>query len=238
MNAEILALAYGSENIEFRLLRRDRKTLSISVKPDLSTEVVAPVDVPLERIFEKVRKRAPWIRKQKRFFAQFHPRTPQRRFVSGETHLYLGRQYKLKVVRHIEERVKLYRGLLLVQSYAPKDTTRTQGLVENWYRERAHIKFRERLSLCQQRFPHPDRHMPAGLIIRQLKQRWGSMTVNGNLILNQWLVRSSVDAIDYVVTHELCHMRHDNHGPDFYRLLDRLMPDWKNRKLKLERQLA
>jgi hypothetical protein len=77
-----------------------------------------------------------------------------------------------------------------------------------------------------------------GLIVRQLQQRWGSMTADVKLILNRSLIRSSVDAIDYVIRHELCHILYDNHGPTFYKLLDRVMPDWPRRKNKLERQLA
>ena len=72
----------------------------------------------------------------------------------------------------------------------------------------------------------------------QLRQRWGSMTPSGKLILNRVLIRASVEAIDYVITHELCHMRHDHHGTAFFNLLDRVMPDWKKRKIRLERQLA
>lgn len=238
MNAETLTLAYGTASIEFQLFRRDRKTLSISVKPDLGIEVVAPFDAPLERIFEKVRKRAPWIQKQVRFFSQFQPRTPERRYLPGETHLYLGRQYKLKVVPHIQQRVKLYRGCVVVQSYRPKDSALTKEVVEEWYHERARIKFGERLDICRSRFPNPDEYEPSGIIIRQLKRRWGSMTADRKLILNRSLIRASVDAIDYVITHELCHIRHDHHGPEFYELFGRVMPDWEKRKIKLERQLA
>lgn len=238
MIAETLTLPYGKEIIEFELTRRDRKTLSISVRPDLGVEIVAPIDAPLDRIFEKVRKRAPWIRKQVRFFSQFQPRTPERQYISGETHLYLGRQYKLKVVPHIQEQVKLYRGRIVVQSLKPRQTDVTKELVESWYRERAHIKFHERLVICQQRFSKPEQYEPAGIVVRQLQQRWGSMTASGRLILNRTLIRSSVDAIDYVITHELCHMRHRHHGPGFFQLLERVMPDWEKRKAKLERQLA
>jgi predicted metal-dependent hydrolase len=73
---------------------------------------------------------------------------------------------------------------------------------------------------------------------RQLQQRWGSMTSCGKLILNRSLIRSSVDAIDYVITHELCHLRFRHHGAEFFQLLDRVMPDWESRKIKLERRLA
>lgn len=238
MNAETLTLPYGTATIQFRLLRRDRKTLSISVTPELDVEVVAPFDAPLERIFEKVRNRAPWIQKQIRFFSQFQPRTPERTYVSGETHLYLGRQYKLKVVPHIQHQVKLYRGCLVVQSHKPKDGTFTKEAVERWYDERAHLKFRERLSVCQNKFPMPGEYEPSGLVIRHLKRRWGSMTADKRLILNRSLVRASADTIDYVITHELCHIPHKLHNAEFYQLLDRVMPDWERRKSKLERQLA
>jgi len=238
MSAETLQLPYGKEAIEFQLIRRDRRTLSISVRPDLGIDVVAPMDAPLERIFEKVRKRAPWIRKQLHFFSQFQPRTLERQYLSGETHLYLGRQYKLKVVRDIQQSVKLYRGAIIVQSLKPRRTDITQALVEDWYHDRAHVKFRERLVECQKRFSRPGDYEPSGFVIRQLAQRWGSMTPGGRLILNRALIRSSVDAIDYVITHELCHMRHNHHGPEFFRLLKRVMPDWEKCKMKLERQLA
>ena len=72
----------------------------------------------------------------------------------------------------------------------------------------------------------------------QLRQRWGSMMPTGKLILNHVLIRASVDSIDYVITHELCHMRHIHHDGAFFDLLDRVMPDWEKRKLKLEYQLA
>ena len=238
MISEKLQINYGDKILQFSVMRRDRATLAISVTPDLEIEVSAPHDASTERILEKIRKRAPWILRQIKYFSQFHPRTPERQFVAGETHLYLGRRYKLKVVPHIQQQVKLNGGCLIVQSHRPKDNRYTQKLVENWYADRAKVKFRERLVLCQQLFPRPDEYQPASLIVRELRQRWGSMTPNRNLVLNLTLIRSSVDAIDYVITHELCHIRHDHHGAEFYKLLDRVMPDWKKCKSKLERQLA
>ena len=238
MNTETLKLPYGDGQIAFRLERRDRKTLAISVGPDAEVEVIAPLNAPIEKVLEKVRKRAPWIQRQQRFFTQFNPRTPERQYVAGETHLYLGRQYKLKVEPHVQQQVKLYRGRLVVQSTRPRTRDATRELVEQWYRDRAQVKFRESLALCRERFPNPNAFDPAGLVVMQLRQRWGSMTPGGKLILNRVLIRASVDAIEYVITHELCHMRHNHHGPAFFDLLDRVMPDWEKRKLKLERQLA
>lgn len=238
MTREILSVPFGSGEINFLLERRQRKTLAISVDRNAVVEVVAPLDAPLEKVLEKVRKRGAWITRQQRYFGQFQPRTPERQYVGGETHLYLGRQYKLKVVEHIQQQVKLERGQLTVQSARPRNAEVTRGLVEQWYRERAREKFHERLALCQQRFPIPEEVAPKVLTIMQLQQRWGSMTGSGRLILNVALIRASTDAIDYVITHELCHLRHHNHGNEFFDLLQQVMPDWEKRKHKLERQLA
>ena len=79
---------------------------------------------------------------------------------------------------------------------------------------------------------------PKALIVRQLKQRWGSMSPAGRLVLNRALIQAAVPEIDYVITHELCHRIHHHHGAAFFDLLDRVMPDWQQKKISLERRLA
>jgi len=238
MSAEVLEASVGSETIRFGVERRDRKTLSISVLPDLSVEVLAPEDASVEHIIDKVRKRAPWIRKQLRYFDQFQPRTLERLYIAGETHLYLGRQYKLKVLHNIQNTVKMQRGQIIVSTTMPRREEQTRELLRQWLLERAKIKFMERLQVSKERFAHPEKMSPNGLIIRDMTHRWGSMTKRGNLVLNRALIGASTEAIDYVITHELCHIQHLHHGRDFFDLLRRVMPDWEKRKLKLERQMA
>ena len=238
MNEKRHSLAYGSQTIDYTLLRRPRRTLEIAVEPDTSVVVVAPLDADLAAIEQRLHKRAAWVLKQQRYFAQFLPRTPERRYASGETHLYLGRQYRLKVVPHVQAGVKLTRGFIVVQSHRPGRTDVTQDLVDAWYRDRARIKFAERIDANLTRFPDPDSVRPRGLIVRQIRLRWGSMSPAGRLLLNRRLIEAPVDAIDYVITHELCHIPQPHHGPAFFDLLARVMPDWERRKERLERALA
>lgn len=238
MSAEVLEASFGSETIRFSVVRRVRKTLSISVLPDQQVEVVAPEDASSERIIEKVRKRAPWICKQLRYYDQFQPKTPERRYIGGETHLYLGRQYKLKVILGIQNTVKMQRGQLMVWSTKPGRAAHTRELVREWMLQRAQIKFAERLDICRGHFPDPEKVVPNDIIIRELSLRWGSMTRRRNLVLNRALIGASTEAIDYVITHELCHIDHPHHGSAFFDQLRRVMPDWEKRKIKLERQLA
>ena len=238
MTADVHRLEYGKQEIVYRVVRRPRATLEIAVEPDASVVVAAPTDAPLEAIEAKLKKRAAWVMRQQRYFSQFLPRTPERRYIAGETHLYLGRQYRLKVVLHVQETVKLLRGFIVVQTHRPNRAEITRELVDTWYRGRAHIKFPERLEACLGRFSDSETFRPKGLIIRQIKQRWGSMSPSGRLLLNLRLIQAPVDAIDYVITHELCHMAEPHHGPAFFELLEKVMPDWERRKHRLERAMA
>ena len=112
------------------------------------------------------------------------------------------------------------------------------GATDAWFRERAHLKFDERLEVCVARFPDSEAYRPVSMIVRRMTKRWRSMTPSRRLILNLALIHAPADAIDYVITHELCHIKHNNHGSAFIDLLERVMPDWENRKMKLEKSLA
>lgn len=238
MTREMHSLQYGGRKIRYEISRRQRKTLEISVEPDSSVVVVAPHDAPLHAIEGKLRKRAAWLTRQQCYFSQFLPRTPERHFIAGETHLYLGRQYRLKVVRHAQESVRLTRGFIIVQTHHPERPEVTRSILESWYRDQARVTLIERVEACLDLFATPEKFRPKSLIIRHIRKRWGSMSPAGRLLLNRRLVHAPVDAIDYVVTHELCHMAEPHHGIAFFELLEKVMPDWKCRKQNLERVMA
>lgn len=238
MEPEHFSLNYGQIRIDYQVVRRTRKTLEIAVEPDMAVVIAAPVDASEEAIEAKIRKRAAWIIRQQRYFAQFLPRIPARQFVAGESHRYLGRQYRLKVVPHVQQMVKMSRGHFVVQTHHPLSPETTKELVEAWYREKSQAKFLERIEVNLERFPDGEARRPKGLVVRQLKQRWGSMSPGSRLLLNRRLIEAPLDAIDYVITHELCHVTEAHHGAAFYTLLARVMPDWKRRKERLERAMA
>jgi predicted metal-dependent hydrolase len=238
MTAAACTLTYGSKTIPYRLVRRERRTLQISVLPNMSVEVVAPKSADAFAIQQRVSERAPWIVRQIEYFRQFHPRTPKRRYVGGETHLYLGRRYRLRIIKCSITSVKMVGGYIEIATPHPANRKSNRSLLEAWYHERARKQFHERLDVCLSRFEGSGKFRPHALIVRLLQQRWGSMSTAGRLVLNRALVQASVPEIDYVITHELCHRAHHNHGRKFFDLLDRVMPDWEKRKRSLERRLA
>lgn len=232
------SIRYGALSIAFTVTRRKRETLEIAVEPDTRVSVVAPIGASEDAIRAKVKKRASWVVQQQKYFAQFSPRGVERRYISGETHLYLGRQYRLKIAKATTSCVKIMRGYIVVETTTPNDVSEIERLLNAWYKDKALAKFSERLNICLQRFSRPNRVEPSGISIRLMEKRWGTMSPQKRLTLNRRLIQASVASIDYVITHELCHLLVPNHKPAFYRLLQRVMGDWDMRKQRLERLLA
>ena len=202
--------------------------------------VKAPLSSTLDAVEEKVKKRARWIRRQLNFFNQFIPRTPERRYVGGESHLYLGRRYRLKIelpnMPTMMNKVVLRGGYFYIPA-ARDSPERIKRLLECWYKERAEKIFPVVLNDCWKALGRDDLSKPVSAI-RKMDKRWGSLSGRGRLTLNRRLIQAPRGCIEYVVMHELCHLIHHNHGRDFYRLLDRKMPDWRKRKQRLELTMA
>jgi hypothetical protein len=230
------SITYGKETIEFSIIHVNRKTIEIAVHPDRSVVVKAPIGVDHDKIRTKVARRSGWIVRQRDYFRQFEPRTPKRRYVGGETHLYLGRHYRLKIAGGKHDAVKLTRGYFEIEVNGGISPEKIKRLLEAWYRNRAEEKFRESIDRCW-RLGKFSSAKPQ-LQIMRMRKRWGSLSAKGRLTLNIDLIRAPRGCIDYVITHELSHLRYKNHGPGFYRLLDKLMPDWEKRKHRLEVTLA
>ncbi len=228
-------ITYAGESIFFHLIYSQRKSLEIAVHPDASVVVKAPLGTDENFIAQRVYKRARWIRRQIFYFAQFEPRTPKRRFVGGESHLYLGKKYRLKIRRSETDSVLLQRGFFYVDSTDDKPE-HVAALLERWYRSRAEVHFPQVFEECWHHFQEKGVDKPI-LTIRKMKTRWGSLSGKGRITLNLELIKTPRECIEYVVIHELCHLLQPNHGTVFYNLLERTLPDWITRKHKLEMTL-
>jgi predicted metal-dependent hydrolase len=229
------SVQYGTIEIQYELTYAPRKTLGISVQPDLRVTVKAPEGTPMEEIEAKVLKRAPWILKQQKDFERYLPHLPPRQYVSGETHRYLGRQYRLKVVEGdngAAESVKRDRSFIYVYTSDKADTEHVRDLLDDWYRDQARCIFEERLEACYPKIEHIGVPYP-DIVVRAMSTRWGSCSAKGRITLNVKLVKVPKSHIDYVIFHELCHLVEPYHSPRYYELLDRVLPDWQERREKL-----
>ncbi len=224
-------LRWGTTRIAYVLSRSaQRKTLSIRVEPNGDVHVVAPANAAPERIEAVVRAKAQWIVAKRRRASEIPPPIAARAFVSGETFLYLGRQYRLRVRTGANEGVRLAGRFLEVT--APRGAReRVRDLLLDWYRERAAARLPERVETWATAIgAHPK-----AVLLREPRRRWGSCDRAGNVRLNFRIVQAPQKLVDYVVAHELVHLIHEDHGPAFWAALGRVMPDYDERREALRR---
>jgi predicted metal-dependent hydrolase len=226
------SINYGTVTIDYEIIYSRRKTLGISIYRDQRVIVRAPQGTSLAEVEAIVQNKGSWIIKNQHAFAEYPPTLPPRRYVSGESHLYLGRHYRLQVIEDKDEGVTLTNPLLYLHVRDKNDRQRKQKLLTEWYRQQAKIIFPERLDAVYPRaechgIPYPQ------MKIRLMKSRWGSCSTKGSINLNLRLIQTPKACIDYVILHELAHLKEHNHSRAYYNLLDQLLPDWKDRRQEL-----
>lgn len=226
-----LAVVYGDERLEFSVETSHSQKASIRIdvaSPD-GIKILAPIDASDTEIRAAVRRRAKWIWKHYK-----HHQRPLKtvRCISGEEILYLGRRYVLKVETGAVPSAKL-KGAKLLVVVPKRDHILIQNMITQWYRQRGQEYFANRIkalypSLSGNKTSVPD------FSLRVMHRQWGSCSPAGKILLNPALILAPRACIDYVITHELCHLQHHNHSDEFYRLLSAYMPDWRERRAFLE----
>ncbi|EGQ7650360.1 M48 family metallopeptidase [Vibrio alginolyticus] len=228
---------YGDEVLRYHIIRRstdDIKKVVIKVHPDERITVTAPQSALKGEIKGAVLKRARWVWENLLEFRQQQEFVSPRQYAGGETYFYLGKRYRLKLVESegAVPTVKLKRGRLEVRYHGEKSTELIKKWVMGWYEHRAYIIFHQRLAELL-----PLANWVTGLpnlIMMPMKRQWGSCSTSGRILLNPHLVKAPKECIDYVLLHELCHIAEHNHSERFWRLLTKVMPDWKVNKAKLD----
>lgn len=228
-------ITYGEERIGFsiRFSQRLSKRVLIHIQPNGTVDVDAPENTDVKTVVAAVRHRIRWIWQRLR---DNHERTRHilpREYVSGESHFYLGKRYLLKVIVGTAEPqgVKLRGGKLEVRTRV-KDAGKVRALLETWYRQRAEEVFTRRIATCTAKVPWLA--APPSFRMLTMRTQWGSCSPKGDLLLNPFLVKAPGPCVDYVILHELCHLKEHNHSARFYNLLGSLVPDWQKWKSELD----
>jgi len=230
-------VTWNASDIPYRYRRSRRRTLCITVHPDLSVLVRAPIRASPELIREFVLKHALWIIKTwRKLESRSVSKPPAPQYTTGEMHAYLGRTYPLEVRSGRKASVAFLSGCIHVTAKGEPTAETVRRLLFRWYRTEAETIFHERLAACHRKMPE-DVPLPP-LRIRPMKTRWGSFSPQGRITLNLWLVTMPVDCLDYVIMHELCHCKIKGHGPRFWKLLERFLPDCRERRKKLNARTA
>ena len=228
------SIRFGDTTIEYQVRRSDRRKKTVQVTVDGGgVQVAAPMDTPADDLQTLVRRRAPWILNH----AQDGLLTvAPKRFVSGETLPYLGRNVRMVFepadVRAPEVRFDHWRFSIKVPLDLPdgRRYERIREAIAAWYRGRAVIRLRAGVKKWLPRFGGGD--VP-DVLIRDQRQRWGSCAPDGTLRFNWRVMMLEPALVDYVIVHELTHLAVRNHSDDYWKLVNRVMPDAQERRQKL-----
>ncbi len=225
------SIRFGDTTIEYQVRRSERRKKTVQITVDGGgVQVAAPLSTPEDELRALVKKRAPWILSHAS--AGILEATPKR-FVSGETLPYLGRNVRMVVesgnVRSPQVRFDHWRFQVVVPE-GIGDVERFDSVrraVIAWYRDRA----RERLTAGVERWwPRLSSGELSPVLIRDQRQRWGSCAPDGTLRFNWRAVMLKPVLIEYIVVHELAHLTHRNHSRGFWGLMSNVIPDVQQRR--------
>lgn len=232
------SIRFGSTIIHYAIVRSPsrQKSITIQVQPDGAVFVRAPKGTRTRKIEVLVTQKAPWIL-SKSAGVQSKRNAVLHEFVSGESLHYLGRHYRLKIHSAINadaRPVALRGGFFFVcverNMAATKQAEVVHHRLQDWYREHARAKLAERLALFCPKLGYTD---TPRFLIRDQRNRWASCDAGGLMRFNWRIIMAPISLVDYVVAHELCHLRYPDHSRSFWRLLRSILPDYEDRKLRL-----
>ena len=228
------SVRFGDTTIEYRVRRSERRKKTVQVTIDGGgVQVAAPMDTPADDLQTLVRRRAPWILNHA---TEGLLAVAPKRFVSGETLPYLGRNVRMVFdiadVRKPEVRFDHWRFSIQVPQGLPEGERdqRIRKAIIAWYRVRAAARLQSGVKKWLPRFGGGE---PPEILIRDQRQRWGSCAPDGTLRFNWRVVMLEPVLVDYVIVHELAHLTIRNHSDDYWKLVVRIVPDAQERRRRL-----
>jgi len=227
-----------SHQVNYQLIRSERRSIALIVRPDGGVEVRAPRAITQDTIDEFLSKKQLWLKRRLDEFERYRKPFYEKRYLSGESFRYLGRQYILKVVPDGGDFVRIEgRKLAIHSSKALDDADWNRRLVQRWLDGRKTQVFMQQYREACCRFGLREEQAPQ-LRIKSMRTRWGSYSHKTNTVyLNARLVEAPTEAIRMVCIHELCHLKHRAHDKAFYAAMDRYQDaNWRRVKEKLEIQ--
>jgi len=229
---EKMKFVYDTEQIELSIVKSKRKSIAIAIQPDGNLLVKAPVFLSNDEIIKWIKTKTGWIIRQRVEVLKQQQLNPPKQYVTGEKFLYLGQEFELEV-RISEGRAGLV-GMLdnkIVLFAKSSEGTEVESILRNWYIRQAKVIIPKRVQLWAEQMGETF----GTITIKNQKTRWGSCSSARNLNFNWRLIMAPQDVMDYVIVHELCHLRQMNHSKIFWSEVEMVLPNYKMHKKWLER---
>ncbi|WP_294405797.1 M48 family metallopeptidase [uncultured Clostridium sp.] len=231
-----MILEYKNINIEYEIVKRKRKTICIKVDAEGKVSVITPLRISNEKVAEIVEKRAEWIIEKQAEMSKLCEKKISRKFQSGNTLMYLGREYPLHVIfdeKYTNIRVVFggktlkspYDGLHFIIYTNTNDEEEMRKAMEKWYRARTLDIVKKKIQLYENNF----KDKVTQIRVKEQKRRWASCTGKNAILFNWRCSMAREDVVEYIVVHEMCHFEHRDHSKNFWNRVESVMPDYKEK---------
>ncbi len=214
------------ESLNYKVIFSNRRSISIILHPVKGITVRAPYRTSLKIIEKFVIQKTGWIQKTLEKYKSAKNLNEKKRFAGGEKVIFMGREYELKLTYAARDHITLQDNIIEMGVSDEYDPHMIRSKLNRWYMNKAREIIPDRIKEIIKKYDDCA-FFPTVIRIRKMKSRWGSCSSKGRITINSELVKINADLIDYVIIHELCHLKYHNHGSEFYRLLQSLVPDYK-----------
>lgn len=216
-------------DIQYRLLAGTaRHTTDIVIERDGAITVRPPLHMSPEQVDETVLSKRMWIYRNLAEWRDLHATRVKREWVGGESFLYLGSSYRLQLVAHQDETLLLKDGRFCL-SRSVLETGKPDAAAqafEAFYRTKGLPRLKQRVGF----FAGKVGVAPGAVHIKEMGYRWASCVADGSLHFHWKCLMAPLTVIDYIVVHELCHLHHRDHTDAFWNEVDKVLPDYRERK--------
>jgi predicted metal-dependent hydrolase len=229
---------YNNEKIEYVIKKKDIKNINMTVNSDNSIVVSAPFMMAISKIREFILSKIDWIRNTQKYFSETSIKTESMTFDGGETIYLQGAQYLLKIEPSDKNEVSIInkRLVISVKEKYIKDNKYISRIYNTWLKDEANLLYAEIFNKYANILAKHGIN-DASFEIRKMKLRWGSCIIpKKKILLNLALIKTPLYCIEYVILHELAHLKYKNHNKNYYDFITIFMPDWKERKRELDEE--
>ncbi len=226
-----MQIIFGKENIPIEICFQNRKTVSIQIKEKGHVLVKAPFGIKKTVLEEIIKKKEPWIIKNRDYIIKEEKK--KGKIEEGADLYYRGETYKLHLAHGKEKKAALDPiGHTILLTFQPEKEEEAKKILLSWYRKEAERIILERLAYYEAFFIKK----PKKVLVKEQKKRWGTCTGDNKLYFNWRIVMVPPALLDYIVVHELCHMEEKNHGKAFWDSVERILPDYRERRNQLRKE--
>lgn len=223
----------GDDEVELEIIRSPRRTIALYVRPGGTLQVRAPWHVPVHVIMQFVREKTTWIIRQRKRLKDIKTIAEPELLSYRSQTPFFGNNLTITPSGDAGYTARLNGTQLMISVAGDPSPEKITAMVDSWYLAQAKSYFPRRTA--EMAGKHSSLlPAPKSVNVRKMKRRWGTCHTGGAIWFNRELIKKEPVLIDYVIIHELCHLVHHNHGKEYYRLLESIMPDYRELRKKLQ----